>query len=178
MILPIIYYGSSLLRQCCENVDTNFPDLKQLIKDMWDTMEYAGGAGLAAPQVGRLIRVFVVETISSYKALRPKQREQYFKGDKGIREVFINPVITSRSASTTVDEEGCLSIPGLTGKVQRPDNINIRYIDENFQLQTAIYSGFTARIIQHEYDHIEGRLYIDRLSSSERKKIESVLRKI
>ncbi|WPV02125.1 peptide deformylase [Mucilaginibacter sp. cycad4] len=175
MIRPIVLYGSPFLRERCVNADITDNNLSRLLKDLKDTMKHAGGAGLAAPQIGVCMRVFVVETVSSYRSLRSKERIIYFKGDTGIEEVFINPVITWRSADTNDDKEGCLSIPGLSGVVQRPDSIKIQYLDGNLQKCTQIFAGFTARIIQHEYDHIEAILYIDRLPAAERRKMQDQL---
>ena len=170
MPLPILAYGHPLLRQSCVDIDKNYPGLEKLVIDMWETMRNANGCGLSAPQIGQPIRLFVVDSLSTFTNLSPSQREGYFADvDSGIQETFINARIVKRSAEFWEDEEGCLSLPGLSRKVSRPWSIAIEYYDLQFQLHHKEFSGATARMIQHEYDHTEGGLYIDHLKPLARK---------
>lgn len=179
MKLPVWAYGHSILTQQCKDIDRNYPNLDQLIRDMWETMQHADGCGLAAPQVGRAIRVFVVDSKTTYDHMDAADRQRYFdKDDRGIMETFINARITGRSEELWDDEEGCLSIPGISQKVRRNRTITIEYCNERFEPQVRTFSGTTARMIQHEYDHTEGILYLDHLQPLTRKLISSKLRKI
>ncbi|RAJ81961.1 peptide deformylase [Chitinophaga dinghuensis] len=130
---------------------------------MWDSMYAAHGCGLAAPQVNIPIRLFVADSISTWQQVRGAERLEQFPDNKGIREVFINPEIIYQSDTTATDLEGCLSIPGKSGQVVRPWQITIRYLDARFREQEKTYAGFTARMIQHEMDHLDGILYIDKM---------------
>ncbi|HYW94118.1 MAG TPA: peptide deformylase [Bacteroidales bacterium] len=177
MILPVVSVGNSVLRKKCKEVDEQHPGLDTLIDNMWDTLYAADGAGLAAPQVGMDLRIFLADSKTSYKYLDEDERE-WFIGDKGITETFINPVITSRSQETWSDDEGCLSIPGIWDEVERPLTITIEYYDRNFEKQVKEYSGKTARVIQHEYDHLEGILFSDYLSPLKKRMINGRMRKI
>lgn len=179
MILPILAYGHKMLREPCQNIGKSFPDLDRLTSDMWDTMENAKGCGLAAPQIGKPIRLFVVDSKTTYDNLDEEARKDYFdKHDTGIRESFINAEIIERSADYWDDEEGCLSIPGLSQEVSRPWSIKIKYYNHNFEEITASFSGATARMIQHEYDHTEGILYLDYLKPLTRKLLASRLERV
>lgn len=179
MKLPILAYGHSILREKCKEVELDFPDLAYLIGNMWKTMENANGCGLAAPQIGQAIRLFIVDSQTTYQYLGDADRRHYFEaGDTGVKETFINPRIISSEGRYWKDEEGCLSIPGLPRMVERPWTITIAYLDHNRKAQVKSFSGTTARMIQHEYDHIEGVLYLDHLSSLTRKLMEAKLKKI
>lgn len=179
MVLPILAYGHSILKQTCQSIDSNYPELNTLIADMWETMQHAYGCGLAAPQIGLPIRVFIVDSKSTFEKLNSVERKHYFGLDEeGIRETFINATITARSEDHWDDEEGCLSIPGITHPIQRPWSIAITYYNANFELQTRTFSGITARMIQHEYDHIEGVLWLDYLSPLSKKLYGRKLHKI
>jgi peptide deformylase len=144
MILPIIPYGAAVLRLVCQDITPATPGLSQLITDMWATLERAKGAGLAAPQVNRPYRLFLLSVID-YKA------------------VFINARILEYSEDTNIDTEGCLSIPGIWEEVERSQSILLQYQDEQFITHTRTFSGDIARAIQHEYDHTNGKLYLDHL---------------
>ncbi len=133
---------------------------------MWDSMYAANGCGLAAPQVNVPIRLFVADSISTWQALRGTERLAQFPDNKGIRAVFINPEIIDQSEITATDLEGCLSIPGKSGQVVRPWQVTIRYLDARFHEQEKTYAGFNARMIQHEMDHLNGILYIDKMEQS------------
>lgn len=179
MVLPIYAYGHPILRKVCTDIDHEYAGLNGLIGDMWETMYSATGCGLAAPQIGRSIRLFVVDSSSTYEQLKEKERLKYFAPeDSGIQETFINARITARSPETWEDLEGCLSIPRLARKITRSWSIEIAYYDAGFQKQTRQFSGLTARMIQHEYDHIEGILYPDHLPVDARHLMKSKLQKI
>ncbi|MDR3626989.1 MAG: peptide deformylase [Ignavibacteriaceae bacterium] len=160
MKLPILAYGHPKLRQKCEDITKNYPKLDNLIEDMWETLYAANGAGLAAPQVGRSIRLFVIDTIEEYDQSSTKGREK-FVGDKGITEVFINPQIIERAGKVWSNTEGCLSIPNVWVDTERKMSLIIRYLNKDFEEREMFFSGATARAIFHEYDHIEGILFTD-----------------
>ncbi|MCB0649748.1 MAG: peptide deformylase [Saprospiraceae bacterium] len=154
MLLPIHGYGLPVLRKVGEAIDENYPDLTKLIEDMWDTMYYAQGVGLAAPQIGKSIRLFVVDTI---------QVMDEGEEDKGIKQVFINAEMIEETGVEWTYEEGCLSIPDVRGDVERKPTIKIRFQDENFETHEREFSEMNARVIQHEYDHIDGILFTELL---------------
>lgn len=157
MILPIYIYGHPVLRNVTKDIDTNnYPKLNELIDNMFETMYNAEGVGLAAPQVGLEDRVFVVD-------LSPLADEEHPEFND-MKKVFINAHITERAGELTVIEEGCLSIPGVHEKVSREDEIRIKYLDENLQAHDEIFKGYLARVIQHEYDHLDGILFTDKIS--------------
>ncbi|MBS2211484.1 peptide deformylase [Carboxylicivirga mesophila] len=155
MILPIAVYGHPVLRQVAKAVGPEYPNLQQFIKDLWATMYRTDGIGLAAPQVAKSIRMFVID-LDVFKDDYPEL--------KGFKKVFINPQIEFPGSKKVKLSEGCLSLPGIHKKVKRPDRIRIHYQDEAFNNITEEYSGFAARVIQHEYDHLEGKLFIDELN--------------
>ncbi|MBK8109179.1 MAG: peptide deformylase [Saprospiraceae bacterium] len=169
MILPVYAYGHPVLKKMGSEIDPSFDGLDALIEDMWETMYYAKGVGLAAPQVGHAIRLFVVDTI---------QIQEEGEEEKGIKKVFINAQIMEETGDLWTYEEGCLSIPNITGDVERKKNIHIRYLDENFLPQEEKYEGMNARVIQHEYDHIEGRLFTEKLNPLKKKLIQRKLENI
>ena len=169
MILPVVAYGDIILKKVAIDIDSKFPDLKSLIKNMWDTMYNANGVGLAAPQVGQDIRLFIVDS-------EPMFDED--EDNKGVKKVFINATIIEEWGDEWTYEEGCLSIPGIREDVVRPANIRIEYWDENFKKHTEEFDGFNARVIQHEYDHIEGILFTDHLKPLKRKLLSKQLTNI
>ncbi|MFT4973022.1 MAG: peptide deformylase [Paraglaciecola sp.] len=169
MILPIFAYGQPVLKKVGEEIDKDYPELEKLLADMWQTMENAEGVGLAAPQIGRAIRLFLVD---STKALEENDAEE------GIRQVFINAQILEESGKPWPYEEGCLSIPDIRGEVSRNAQIKIRYQDENFVEYTKVFDGVNARVIQHEYDHIEGVLFTEKLKPLRRKMLKRKLERI
>ena len=169
MILPIYAYGQSVLRKVAEPISSDFKDLKGLIEDMYQTMYNAKGVGLAAPQIGKDIRLFVVDTT---------QLDKPEHDADGIRKVFINAQLLTESGEPWFYEEGCLSIPDIHVEVERKPEIYIRYMDESFVEHTESYHGFNARVIQHEYDHIEGILFIDYMKPLKRRMINRKLEKI
>lgn len=175
----ILAYGHQILKQKCNDVEKDYPELDKLIDDMWETMENANGCGLASPQIGLPIRLFIVDSKSTFDNLGEEDRKFYFpQDDKGIMETFINVNIIQRSEKLWEDEEGCLSIPNLFYKVKRNWAITIEYYNRNFEKQIRTFSGTTARMIQHEYDHTEGILYLDYLKPLTKKLLEGKLKKI
>ncbi len=165
-ILPIVVYGSPVLRAESVEIDSTYPAVDQLITDMFATMYEAEGVGLAAPQVGKNIRLFVVD-LSAWGEDEPEL--------EGYKRVFINPEIYEYSDETGLYSEGCLSLPGLNEDVSRPVTIRMRYLDENFEPRDCEFTGRPARVIQHEYDHLEGIVYTDRLSPLRRSLLKSKL---
>ncbi|MGO3109323.1 MAG: peptide deformylase [Sphingobacterium sp.] len=160
MKLPIIAYGDPVLRKKTEEIDADYPNLKQLIDDMFDTMYAARGVGLAAPQIGLPIRLFVID------ASPFAEDDEYSEGNASLNEfkkVLINPIIVEETGEKWAFSEGCLSIPDINEDVMRPRNVVINYLDENFEEVEVELSGLAARIVQHEYDHIEGKLFVDKL---------------
>lgn len=176
MILPIVGYGDPVLRKKAEDISKDDPNLKQIIADMYETMYNAYGVGLAAPQVGLSIRLFVIDTkpFSEDEDLTKEEQEQL----AGFRKTFINPVITKEDGEEWGFNEGCLSIPEVREDVYRHERITIEYYDEDFNKQTEVYDGLRARVIQHEYDHIEGILFTDRISSLKKRLIQKKLQNI
>lgn len=168
MKLPVLSYGHSILTQPCKEVDTNDPGLDKLIDDMWETLYTANGVGLAAPQIGHALQLFIVDSEQTYLAMDDEDREEYFRGDHGIRETFINARIIQRSDNLWIDTEGCLSIPTVSVDVQRPWSIEIEYLDRDFQTNKQTFWGATGRMIQHEFDHTQGILFLEYLSSFKR----------
>lgn len=156
MVLPIYVYGEPVLRKIAQEVDVENTDWKPLVADMFETMYHAGGVGLAAPQIGKDISIFVIDT-EPFKESFPDVR--LYKG------AFINPVITEEWGEDFVFAEGCLSLPNLNEEVTRKSNIRIEYYDENGVFHEQEFDGLAARVIQHEYDHLEGKVFVDHLSS-------------
>lgn len=179
MNLPIVAYGNQILKQKCIKVNENSQEIKDLITNMWETMENSNGCGLSSSQINKPLQLFIVDSQITFENLDTEDQLLYFeKNDKGIRETFINAKIVDSSEETWEDYEGCLSIPGLSQKVKRPWGITIEYFDQNFSKHTKKFSGLTARIIQHEYDHTQGILYIDHLKLLTKKIIASKLKNI
>lgn len=166
MILPIVVYGSPVLRAENREIDASYPDVKKLTEDMFATMYTAEGVGLAAPQIGRNIRLFVID-VSAWADDEPELA--------GFRRAFVNPEIYGRSEEEGFYNEGCLSLPGIHEDVSRPLAIRMRYLDENFQPHDEEFTGRPARVIQHEYDHLEGKVFTDRLSPLRRTLLKSKL---
>ncbi|HUH25090.1 MAG TPA: peptide deformylase [Flavobacterium sp.] len=167
MILPIVGYGDPVLRKECEEITPEYPQLKELLSNMFDTMDHAYGVGLAAPQVGLPIRLFIVDTHPFGEDEDLPESERTFLST--FRRVFINAKMVSEEGEEWAFNEGCLSIPGVREDVYRKPNIIIEYYDENFEKRTESFSGYAARVIQHEYDHIEGILFTDKISTLKKK---------
>ena len=169
MILPIYLLGQPVLRKETENITADYPNLAELIDNMFQTMHNSDGIGLAAPQIGLAIRLFVIDAT-------PMQED--FPEIETAKKVFINPEIIDHSEETITYEEGCLSVPGIHEKVTRPSEVTVHYFDENFVEHTDKFTGFFARIVQHEYDHLEGHVFTDRVSPLRRQMISSKLQNI
>ncbi|MXV49845.1 peptide deformylase [Pedobacter sp. HMF7647] len=166
MKLPIIAYGDPILRKKASDISQDYPELSQLLANMFETMYNAHGVGLAAPQIGLSIRLFVIDA------------NPFAEDDaklKGFKKVFINPQITSESGEKWPFNEGCLSIPEIREDISRNETLTITYFDENWQKHEETYSGLAARVIQHEYDHIEGILFTDKLSPLRKTMLKSRL---
>lgn len=176
MILPIIAYGDPVLRKKCENITPEYDDLEKLIGNMWETMYNANGVGLAAPQIGKPIRLFLVDTapFADDEDFSEEERRQL----QGFKRVFINAHIESETGEKWAFNEGCLSIPDIREDVSRMDTLTLRYQDENFKEHTETFDGLLARVIQHEYDHIEGILFTDKLSSLKKRLLKGKLANI
>jgi len=170
MILPVTVYGDPILRGETKNVERDYAGLNELIENMFQTMYQAEGVGLAAPQVGLLLRLFVVD---GSPAAHDDEVEL-----KEFKKVFINPKILQVAEEEVIMEEGCLSLPNIHENVSRPETVLIRYFDENWEEKTETYNGFRARIIQHEYDHLEGHLFVDHISPLKKRLLKSKLMSI
>lgn len=176
MILPIVAYGNPVLKKKAKDITKDYPKLDELIENMWETMYGAHGVGLAAPQVGLPIRLFVIDPspFADDEELTDEERKQL----TGLKKLFINPVITEETGDEWAFSEGCLSIPDVREDVFRQPDITIEFVDENFKAHTETYTGIAARVIQHEYDHIEGILFTDKLSSLKKRLIKGKLNNI
>lgn len=176
MILPIVAYGEPVLRKVGKDITKEYPKLDELITNMWETMYNAHGVGLAAPQIGLPIRLFLVDTtpFSDDEDLSKEDQEAL----EGFKKVFINAKIEDETGNEWDFNEGCLSIPDIREDIKRKPEITISYLDENFKPYTETYDGLLARVIQHEYDHIEGILFTDKLSSLKKRLLKSRLDKI
>ena len=169
MILPIYAYGQPVLKKVAQPIPADYPDLQELIENMWETMYNAKGVGLAAPQIGLPIRIFLVDST---------QMEEEDEPFKGIKKVFINAEKVEETGKINSYEEGCLSIPDIRGDVHRPEILKIRYYDEHFQEHIETFTGLNARVVQHEYDHIEGILFTELLKPLKRRMARRKLEKI
>lgn len=170
MILPIYTYGQSVLRKEAEEIDADYPELSTLISDMWDTLERSHGVGLAAPQVGLSIRLAIID-LDCISEDYPEYA--------GYKHAFINPYIEEfDETETETMEEGCLSLPGLSEKVTRPTRIRVTYLDENFQEHDEWVDGYLARVMQHEFDHLDGVVYTDHLKGLRRQLMAPKLKQL
>ena len=173
MILPIYSYGHPILRQKTDEIDANYPDLKPLIENMWETMYNANGLGLAAPQIGLAIRLFIID--ASPFASDPEISEDEKQIMENFKHVFINPTVINFGGELTDFNEGCLSIPDIRSEVTREEEVTISYYDLDFNHHQLHLTGLASRVVQHEYDHIEGKLFTDKLSPFKRKILKSKL---
>jgi len=169
MILPIYAYGQAVLKKPALEIEENSPVLQELIANMWETMHKAEGVGLAAPQIGQSIRLFIVDTSEAIEEEN---------GEEGIKKTFINPQKIEETGTPETYEEGCLSIPDIRGDVDRPPLLKLRYLDENFEAHETVFEGINARVVQHEYDHLEGILFTELLKPIKRRLIKKKLEKI
>lgn len=174
MILPIVAYGTPILRVVGKDITPDYPELPKLIEDMWETMYSSNGVGLAAPQINRDIRLFVVDSRQIFNNLEEDEKDKYPDGP-GIKQVFINAHITELNGEEWSYNEGCLSIPKIREDIFRSEQVTIEYVDENFEPHVSTFNGISARIILHEYDHIEGKLFIDYLKPLKRKLLKGKL---
>jgi len=177
MILPIVAYGSPALRETSKEIDPQYPDLDKLIADMWETMYASNGVGLAAPQVNRNIRLFVVDSSQIFENQEEEDKGQY-PDEPGIKQAFINARVLALNGKEWVYNEGCLSIPRIREDITRNETVTLQYCDEEFKEHVVTFNGITARVILHEYDHIEGKLFIDHLKPLKRKLLRGKLEDI
>lgn len=169
MLLPIYAYGHPVLKKVGEEIDKDYEGLSDLLTNMWETMYNADGVGLAAPQIGRAIRIFLVDTV---------QTMEEGEEDKGIKMAFINAQIVEEAGNHWSYEEGCLSIPNIRGDVSRQEQVKLRWFDEDWNEHEQVFDGINARVIQHEYDHIEGKLFTEQLKPLKKKLIKRKLEAI
>jgi len=162
MILPIVAYGSPVLRKVCDEIDADYPGLEKLIADMWETMYASNGVGIAAPQVNKKIRLFVIDSVQIFSKMDDDDEDEVdYPDEPGFKGVFINAQIMELDGKEWAYTEGCLSIPKIREDVYRKESVTLTYMDENFTSHTKTFNGISARVILHEYDHIEGKLFID-----------------
>ena len=174
MILPIVAYGAPVLRTVCKDITPLFEGLEKLIADMWETMYASNGVGLAAPQVNKDIRLFIIDSEQIFTNQDEEDKGKY-PDEPGIKQVFINAQVKNLNGKEWLYNEGCLSIPKIREDVLRHEEVTLEYVDENFTPQIRTFNGITARIILHEYDHIEGKLFIDYLKPLKRKLLKGKL---
>lgn len=167
MILPVTVFGDPLLRKVAQPIEKDYPNLSELIANMFETMYNADGVGLAAPQIGLSIRIIVVDASPAASEEEPELAD--------FKRVFINPEILSTSGEPWVFEEGCLSLPNIRENVLRDEQVILKYLDENWVEKTETFNGYPARITQHEYDHLQGKLFIDHISPLRRRLLKSRL---
>lgn len=177
MILSIVAYGAPVLRKVSKTISADYPDLKKFIDDMWETMYSSNGVGLAAPQVNKDIRLFVVDSEQIFENLDEEEKVTY-NDRPGIKKVFINAEILSIDGEEWAYNEGCLSIPKIREDIMRGESVTMTYMDENFKSINSTFTGITARVILHEYDHIEGKLFIDYLKPLRKKMLQGKLNDI
>lgn len=177
MILPIVAYGHPVLRKECEDITQDYPELQKLIDDMWETMYYTNGVGLAAPQINRPVRIFVVDTEQIVEGFDDEDKKEY-PDEKPVKRVFINAHIVETSGEPWAYNEGCLSIPKVREDIKRAEHVKLRFADENFDEQVEDFYGITARVILHEYDHIDGKLFIDYLPPLKKRLLKKKLEDI
>jgi len=174
MILPIVAYGAQVLRSRGAEIKPDYPGLEKLIEDMWETMYESSGVGLAAPQVNKSIRLFVIDSTQIFTNLEEDEKGKY-PDAPGLKEVFINAKIIRLNGEPWPYTEGCLSIPKIREEVLRNEEVELEYNDQQFQHHIKTFNGLTARVILHEYDHIEGKLFIDYLKPLKRKLLKGKL---
>ena len=176
MILPIVAYGNPVLRKVAQDIDEHYPSLDKLIEDMWETMYSSNGVGLAAPQINRDIRLFVIDSAQIFANMDEDERnDEGYPDVPGVKQVFINAHVIEEHGDDWAYNEGCLSIPKIREDIYRAEEVTIEYLDENFKKHVKTFNGITGRIILHEYDHIEGKLFIDYLPALKRKLLKRKL---
>ena len=177
MILPIVAYGNPVLRKVADSISADYPKLEKLLEDMWETMYESNGVGLAAPQINKSIRLFIIDTAQMFENMNEDERKE-FDDSPGDKLVFINAQIDELAGDEWAYNEGCLSIPKIREDIYRQESVTMTFDDENFQSHTRTFTGLTARVILHEYDHIEGKLFIDYISLLKRKLMKGKLNDI
>jgi peptide deformylase len=177
MILPIVAYGAAVLRKTAKDIDASYPDLDKFIASMWETMYASNGVGLAAPQVNKDIRVFVVDSTQIVENFDDEDHKKY-PNEKGIKQVFINAKVKDLDGDEWPYNEGCLSIPKIREDIYRHEMVVLEYMNENFETKIESFHGITARVILHEYDHLEGKLFIDYLKPLRKKLLQGKLNDI
>ncbi len=175
MILPIVAYGSPVLRKVAEDIPADYPDLPKLLADMWETMYASNGVGLAAPQVNRSIRLFVVDSTQIFQGFIEDGEKHDYPDEPGFKGAFINAHIVDKMGPEWAYNEGCLSIPRIREDIYRNETVTLSYLDEQLQPQTRSFNGITGRVILHEYDHLEGKLFIDYMKPLKRTLIKRKL---
>jgi len=176
MILPIVAYGNPVLREVAQDITADYPGLDKLIEDMWETMYASNGVGLAAPQINKPIRLFVIDSAQIFNNMDEEEKaENEYPDTPGVKQVFINAHIVEEGGDDWPYNEGCLSIPKIREDIYRAEEVTIEYMDEKFQKHTKTFDGITGRIILHEYDHIDGKLFIDHLPPLKRKLLKRKL---
>jgi peptide deformylase len=176
MILPIVAYGHPVLRKTARDIDENDEQLPKLIEDMWETMYASNGVGLAAPQVGRDIRLFVIDSAQIFANMEEEEKkEENYPDAPGVKQVFINARVIEEHGDDWAYNEGCLSIPRIREDIYRAEEVTLEYLDEHFKQHRKTFNGVTGRIILHEYDHIEGKLFIDYISPLKRRLLKRKL---
>lgn len=174
MIYPIVAYGNPILRKKCIDITAGYPELKELVGNMWETMYHSNGVGLAAPQINKSIRLFVVDSEQIVEGFDDEDKREY-PNEQPVKRVFINAEKIAEEGELWSYNEGCLSIPKVREDIKRGETVTLRYLDENFQEHTDTFHGITARVILHEYDHIEGKLFIDYLSPLKKRLLKKKL---
>jgi peptide deformylase len=177
MILPIVAYGHPVLRKVAADINAEYPRLDKLIEDIWETMYASSGVGLAAPQVNKDIRLFVVDTVQMFNNMKEDEKKEY-PGDSGTKDVFINAHIVELDGDEWPYNEGCLSIPKIREDIYRQEMVTLKYVDQKFEPHIQTFTGLSARVILHEYDHLEGKLFIDHISPLKRKLMKGKLNDI
>lgn len=177
MILPIVAYGSPVLRKVCTDITAEYSGLEKLLADMWETMYNSNGVGLAAPQINAPIRLFIIDSEQIFRNQEDDEKGE-FPDEPGYKGVFINAYIKELNGEEWAYNEGCLSIPKIREDVYRNETVTLAYVDENFAVHTKTFNGITARVILHEYDHIEGKLFIDHIKPLKRKLLSGKLNDI
>ncbi len=177
MVLPIVAYGNPVLRKVGINITPEYPNLNTLIESMWETMYNSNGVGLAAPQINHAIRLFVIDSVQVLEGLEDDEKDSY-PGDEGFKGTFINAYIVEETGNDWPYNEGCLSIPKIREDIMRKESVTMNFLDEKFVEHSKTFVGVTARIILHEYDHIEGKLFIDYLKPLKRNLLKRKLNDI
>jgi peptide deformylase len=174
MILPIVAYGNPILRKVCDDITPGYPELQKLLADMWETLYNSNGVGLAAPQINKPIRLFIIDTAQIVDDFNDEDKRKY-PGEIPLKQIFINAHVVEEMGDMWSYNEGCLSIPKVREDVARTRKVRLKYLDENFEPQEKEFFGIAARVIQHEYDHIEGKLFIDYLTQLKKRLIKKRL---